>query len=99
MTTSYYPLGDAGKPYAEVMADERRVRDERRSQDLAELRSDLNSPQARIRLWEKLHQVQMPRHPGHPVLEVIAASTHLTLAEVEEEQRLRAAHTAHKPPA
>jgi hypothetical protein len=36
----------------------------------------------------------MPSDPAHPVLDVIAVSTRLTLEEVREEQRTRAARAA-----
>jgi hypothetical protein len=36
----------------------------------------------------------MPSDPAHPILDVIAVSTRLTLEEVREEQRARAARGA-----
>jgi hypothetical protein len=77
---------------AERLAHEESERAERRRQELAEMRSDVNPPDVRVRAWEKLHQLRLPSDPAHPILDVIAVSTRLTLAEVQEEQRTRAAN-------
>jgi len=63
-------------------------------QDHAELCSAQNSADMRIRAWEKVHQLRMPSTPLHPVLEVIAAATQLSLADVQEEQQRRMARRA-----
>ena len=60
-----------------------------RRRELAEQTSDAHTPAARIRIWERLHQVALPRNPTHRVLRVIAANTGLTLEEVRAEQRQR----------
>jgi hypothetical protein len=88
--------GDLVKTAAERLAHEEFERAERRRQDLAEQRSDLNSPEVRIRTWERIHELRMPSDPGHPILDVIAVSTRLTLEEVREEQRTRAARAANR---
>jgi hypothetical protein len=87
--------GDLVKTPAERLAHEESERAERRRQELAEQRSDLNPPEVRIRMWEKVHQLRLPSDPAHPILDVIAVSTRLTLAEVREEQRTRAARAGH----
>jgi hypothetical protein len=79
------------KSRTEQLAEEEWEREQKRSQLLAEQRSDLNPPESRIRAWEQAHGLRMPLDPEHPVLDVIAVSTRLTLAQVQEEQRLRAA--------
>jgi hypothetical protein len=61
------------------------------TEHLAEEEWALNPPEHRIRAWEQAHGLRMPLDPEHPVLDVIAVSTRLTLAQVQEEQRLRAA--------
>jgi hypothetical protein len=61
----------------------------------AEQRADANPPDVRIRAWEKLHGVCMPVDSRHPVLDVIAVETRLTLDQVLAEQRIRQA--ARKP--
>ena len=88
--------GDLVKTPAERLAHEEYERAEKRRQDLAEQRSDLNPPDVRIRMWEKVHQLRLPSDPTHPILDVIAVSTRLTLAEVREEQRTRAARAVNK---
>ena len=84
--------GDLIRSPAERLAHEESERAEKRRQELAEQRSALNPPDVRIRAWEKVHQLRLPSDPAHPVLLVIAVSTGLTLADVREEQRMRAAN-------
>jgi hypothetical protein len=79
---------------AERLAHEEYERAEKRRLELAEQRSDLNPPDVRIRTWEKVHELHLPKDPEHPILDVIAISTRLTLAQVQEEQRLRAERVA-----
>lgn len=62
---------------------------ERRSAALGEQSSVNLSPQERIRLWETLHELQLPRQSDHSVLSVIATDTGLTLEQVAAEQRVR----------
>jgi hypothetical protein len=62
---------------------------ELRRRELAEQTSDAHTPAARIKIWERLHQVALPRNPTHRVLRIIAANTGLTLEEVRAEQRER----------
>ncbi len=57
---------------------------------LAEQSSVLNSPSDRIRIWERRHQIDLPRDPGHRLIKLIAANTGLSAEEVQAEQRLRA---------
>ena len=87
-------IGDFVKTAAERLEQEDHERAEQRRQELAEQRSDLNPPEVRIRTWEKLHQLRLPSDPEHPVLDIIAISTRLTLAQVRDEQRARAARAA-----
>lgn len=63
---------------------------ERRQKELGEQCSPLNSPADRIRIWERLHQLTLPRSPSHHLIAVIAANTGLSLEEVRVEQRERA---------
>jgi hypothetical protein len=80
---------DSADP-AERLAREEYERAEKRRQELVEQRSELNPADVRVRTWERIHQLRMPSDPTHPILQVIATSTRLTLEEVREEQRLRA---------
>ena len=63
---------------------------ERRQQALADQRSPVNTPEVRVRIWEKLHQLRLPKDPAHAILLVIVQQTGLGLADVQEVQRLRA---------
>ena len=91
----------AGEPNADF-----RARIARRQAEAAELRqrelleqaSAVNSPDLRIRIWERLHDVTMPRDAGHRLLGVIAAQTGLTMAQVQAERQSRASPPAASPP-
>ena len=87
---------DLIKTAAERLAHEQFERAEKRRHDLAEQRSESNPPGVRIRTWEKVHQLRLPADPTHPILDVIALSTRLTLVDVREEQRMRAARAANQ---
>jgi hypothetical protein len=62
---------------------------QQRQLDLEGQRSNCNPPDVRIRHWEKLHGLRLPLDAEHPVLDVIAISTRLTLADVQGEQLAR----------
>jgi hypothetical protein len=62
----------------------------RRKVDLAAQSSRLNSAEERIRIWERLHEVNLPRDPAHRLVEIIAANTGLSDEDVRDEQRRRA---------
>ena len=82
---------DLTRTGAERRALEEQERTEKRRLELAEQRSDLNPPEVRIRTWEKIHGLRLPSDPDHPIVDVIAVGTRLTLEEVHKEQQLRAA--------
>jgi hypothetical protein len=97
-TSWYFASGTEPRPPSagELIAAHRARRaveeDERaqhRRAQLAEQRSDSHPPDVRIRLWEKLHGLRLPKDSNHPILDVIAIGTRLTLAEVQAEQRAR----------
>jgi hypothetical protein len=88
--------GDLTKTPAERLAHEEFERAEKRRQELAEQRSELNSPDVRIRTWEKVHQLRLPSDPAHPILDLVAIDTRLTLAKVREEQQARADRAANR---
>jgi hypothetical protein len=62
---------------------------ERREQALVDQRSPENSNDARVRIWERLHQVRLPKDPSHAILTLIAKQTGLPLIDVQEVQRQR----------
>ncbi len=64
---------------------------ERRRLDLAEQSSRLKSAEERIRIWERIHEVTLPRDAAHNLVEIIATNTGLTEADVRGEQQRRAA--------
>lgn len=61
-----------------------------RQDALAAQRSPLNSPQERLRMWERLHSLRLPSSRNHKLVRVIAEQTDLTVSEVHDEQRRRA---------
>lgn len=62
---------------------------ERKRLDVAEQTAELNVPGVRIRAWEQVHALRMPSGAEHPILQQIANMTHLSLADIHEEQRMR----------
>lgn len=62
---------------------------ERAQRERIEQSCELNTPAIRIRAWERLHRLTLPRGSAHSVLSVVAQATHLTLEQVREEQRRR----------
>jgi hypothetical protein len=89
--------GSAASIGAETIADYRaRIAHQqaeaarRRQEELEEQSSTLKTPDTRIRIWERLHEVGLPRDPTHRLVDIIAANTGLTVEEVRDEQRLRA---------
>jgi hypothetical protein len=63
---------------------------ERRRADLADQRSDLKSAEERIHIWERIHELSLPRGSEHRLVAIIAASTGLKDSEVRDEQQRRA---------
>jgi hypothetical protein len=69
-----------------------------RRQQIAQQSSPLRSAEERIRLWEKLHALTLPRSPTHKLLRIIAEQTELSLEQVLEVQRLSFAPRAPQAP-
>ena len=87
-------FADIIRTHAERLAQDAEERRHQRQRELAEQSSTANPPDARIRAWEKVHALRMPGDAAHPVLDVIAHGTGLTLEQIREEQRARLAqHT------
>ena len=63
---------------------------QRRQRDLMEQTSMKHPAEIRIRIWEQLHQMDLPRETGHALLNVIAAQTDLSVEQVGREQLRRA---------
>ena len=79
------------RTHAERLAHEAEERLQKRQLVLAEQCSSENSPEVRIRAWERAHALCLPSDPEHPVLYAVATSTGLTIAQVQEEQCVRRA--------
>jgi hypothetical protein len=86
--------GENNADYRERMALIQAEAVERRRQQLQEQSSPLNPPSDRIRSWERLHQLDLPRNPLHRLVTVIAANTGLSVSDVLAEQALRASAAA-----
>lgn len=76
-------------PYRAPSELEEEERAHLRRSRLAVQRSEVNPPNVRIRAWEDVHGLRLPADPQHPILDVIAVGTRLTLAQVQAEQRER----------
>jgi hypothetical protein len=63
---------------------------ERRRLDLVEQSSRLKTAEERIRIWERIHEVTLPKDPTHRLIDIIAANTGLMSSDVHEEQQRRA---------
>jgi hypothetical protein len=63
---------------------------ERRRLDLAEQSSRLKTAEERIRIWERIHEVTLPKDPAHRLVDIIASNTGLMSSDVHEEQQRRA---------
>lgn len=71
--------------------ERRRIEAEQlRQQALLDQRAFDSPPDARVRVWERLHQLRLPKDPMHAVLNQVAAQTGLALSDVQEVQRQRA---------
>jgi hypothetical protein len=78
---------------------QRRAQIEREQQERAAERQQLlslqssphSTPEERVRLWERLHGLTLPRAPTHPLLHVIAKATELSIGQMHELQQRRAA--------
>jgi hypothetical protein len=69
-----------------------------RATELAEQVAPAREADERIRIWERLHALRLPRSSGHALVTVIATQTCLTIGQVHEEQRRRAAMVARRGP-
>jgi hypothetical protein len=86
MPTAGEPIADYRARIARRQAEYAEVR----QRELIEQASAVNTPEMRIRIWERLHEITMPREATHRLVQVIAAQTRLTVSEVHAEQQNRA---------
>ena len=73
------------------VAIEADVQMEKRRTEKAEQCESSSTPKTRIRAWEKVHGLNLPLDAAHTIVALVALETHLTVAEVREEQRVRKA--------
>jgi len=92
-------VGETIPDYRVRLAREQEESHQRRLLELAEQASVRNIPSERIRIWERLHGLALPRSPAHNLLGVIAAATDLDIEQVQEEQRVRLVATSGSPAA
>jgi hypothetical protein len=76
---------------AQLAAEERAAL---RTSELAAQASLANDAEERIRIWERLHAVRLPRSSCHVLVNVIATQTRLTIGQVHAEQLRRATGVA-----
>ncbi len=88
------PGADIIRTHTEMLAAEALARAAQRRVELEDLHSDLKSPEERVRAWERVHRLALPLDPNHPILDVIAVKTRLTIQQVQTVQRDDAARRA-----
>jgi len=81
-------LPSAAERRAAVRLANERKASERRS-ELESLTAPTLSPHERIRAWERIHALELPRSVEHPLALLIASQTGLTLEDIGAEQRRR----------
>ncbi len=79
------------RSHSEMLAAEAAARAAKRNVELEELRSELKSPEQRVRAWERVHALRLPLDSNHPILDAIAIATRLTMEQVLAVQRSDAA--------
>lgn len=82
---------DLIRTHSEMLAAEAAANAAKRRVELEELRSDLNTPEQRIRAWERVHGLALPRDPNHHILGAISLATKLTVEQIQAVQRTDAA--------
>jgi len=75
------------RTHSEMLAAEAAAAAATRRVELDALRSDMNTPEQRIRAWERVHALILPRDPNHRILLSIALETKLTVEQVRAVQR------------
>src|SRR5262245_10709700 len=87
--TSLLTGGPDERRAAAQRAEKERALARRRALD-SQAAADI-APHERIRIWERLHGLSLPRSAAHPLLAVVVAQTKLTLRDVVDEQQRRRA--------
>ncbi len=98
-SSPHTPPSELIRTHAEMLAAKADAFAAQRRVELEELRSDLKTPEERVRAWERVHGLTLPRDPNHQILRAIARKTKLTLEEVQAVQRSDAARRMSPPAA
>lgn len=85
-----YVLGAEGMDRRAAAIREEQERDELRRSRIDGLTSVTATAEERIRRWEDLHALALPRAANHKLVAVIARDTTLSVEQVQEEQQRRA---------
>jgi hypothetical protein len=80
--------------YRRRMQQQDRDRAALRASELAAQISPIRGAEERIRIWERLHGLRLPSASAHALVKVVATQTHLTVGEVQAEQRRRSSGAA-----
>lgn len=92
------PPGELMADFRARIAQEQAQAAERRQAELAEQVSTQYTARERIRIWERLHGLTLPRDPSARLMGIVAADTALALDQViEERERRRAARCTASP--
>jgi hypothetical protein len=83
-------IGDLAERRAQI-EHQNQERAAERQQQIALQSSPLSGPEERIRLWEKLHALNLPRSAQHKLLGVIAEQTNLSIQDILDAQQRRVA--------
>ncbi len=62
---------------------------EQRRKELSEQVAVHHTPEQRIEIWERLHELKLPKKPNHPLIRIIALDTELTIEAIRDEQHRR----------
>ncbi len=84
-------LASSSSERREMVQRAERERAESRRRELDSQSSPEILPEERIRIWESLHALQLPRTEEHPLVAVIARQTQLSVLDIRDEQTRRRA--------
>jgi hypothetical protein len=90
MRVQALPLSHSAEERRALLEKEQESLHAERSQQMVAQRAESTAPEERIRLWERLHGLQLPREPDHKLLTLIAQQTKLSIAALHDEQQRRA---------
>jgi hypothetical protein len=89
-----YAGPNAAGEYRRRVQQQDRDRAALRASELAAQMSPVRAAKERIRIWERLHELRLPSTSAHALVKVVATQTHLTIGEVQAEQRRRSSGAA-----